>query len=282
VISSRQNAKLKDIRRLRRCKDDRALLEGPHLLDEALITGLALEEVLVTATFASSPEGRRLRHRLDRDPTLVDEKLLAEVSDSESPQGVIAIASLPRAGVDGIPRVDGATYLYCDGIQDPGNLGALARVAEASGVVAGFSSLGSVHPNHPRCLRASAGSLLRLPWTHGSTPDAVGEHLRGIEATWVQLVAHGGIDLYGVSPPTTCLLVVGSEAHGVSSEISSRCRLGIEIPLAASVESLNAATAAAVVLFEFARQRRQERPRPDRSAEQFGNSIRQSGDRVKL
>ncbi|MBZ0111781.1 MAG: RNA methyltransferase [Thermoanaerobaculia bacterium] len=256
MISSRQNAKLKDIRRLRRCKGDRALLEGPHLLEEALSADLPLEEVLFTPTFAATAEGRRLRELLDRDPTLVDEKLLAEVTDSETPQGALAIASLPRSAIDRIPQKIGMTYLYCDGIQDPGNLGALARVAEASGVVAGFSSLGSVHPNHPRSLRASAGSLLRLPWTHGADPEAVEDHLRGTTAVWVQLVAHGGIDLYEVSPPPTCVLVVGSEAHGVSPGVSQRCRFGIEIPLAAGVESLNAATAAAVVLFEFGRRRR--------------------------
>src|SRR5436305_14368987 len=133
MISSRQNQRLKDIRRLRRSKGDHALLEGPHLVADALAAGLRLEEILATPAFLASAEGRRLA-RMPGDwpvePLEVDPELLAELTDADSPRGVLAVAHLPRAGAAALP-VDvpprGRPYLHLDGLQDPGNPAALRR-----------------------------------------------------------------------------------------------------------------------------------------------------------
>ena len=255
MISSRQNSRLKDIRRLLRCKGDRTLLEGPNLVREALAFGNTIETPLMTQEFLESVEGQQIAARLESSPLIVEPRLLSELTDSTSPQGVVAVGHLPRGGIEDLPLTSGGIYLYLDGIQDPGNLGALARLAEASGAVAGLSSPGTVHPNHPRCLRASAGSLLRIPWFHGVEMNSAERRLSQINAAWVQLTAHGGHNLYDFDPPKTLVLVVGSEAHGVSEEVAQKCRRGIKIPIAAPVESLNAATAVAIVLFELNRRR---------------------------
>ena len=97
-------------------------------------------------------------------------ELLDELTDADSPRGLLAVARLPRSGVEALPVAPGRPYLYLDGLQDPGNLGALARVAEAAGAAGLALSPGCVHPNHPRALRASAGSLLRLPVAVGVEP----------------------------------------------------------------------------------------------------------------
>ncbi|HEV7517767.1 MAG TPA: RNA methyltransferase, partial [Thermoanaerobaculia bacterium] len=133
MILSRHNKTVKDIRRLRRSKGDLALLEGPHLVGEALAAGIALETVLATPEFLATPEGAALGRRLPAAPLTVAPELLSELADAESPQGLLAVARLPRLGVAGLPLRPGAAYLYLDGLQDPGNLGALARVAEAAG-----------------------------------------------------------------------------------------------------------------------------------------------------
>src|SRR5262245_23068359 len=177
MIVSRHNQKLKDIRRLRRSKGDHALLEGPHLVGEAAAAGHALETVLATPAWLETPEGSRLARRLPVAPLEIEAPLLEELTDADSPRGVLAVARLPRSGVEALPVREGGVYLFLDGLQDPGNLGALARVAEAAGAAGLALSAGTAHPNHPRALRASAGSLLRLPLAVDADPEELGRRL---------------------------------------------------------------------------------------------------------
>ena len=151
--------------------------------------------------------------------------------------------------------VEAGVYLYAEGLQDPGNLGALARVAEASGAVGLCLSPGSVHPNHPRALRASAGSLLRLPVAVRSTGGELEERLAPLSPTWAALDPRGGEDLFRCTFAGSLVLALGAEGAGLSPAVRDRCELKITVPLAPSVESLNVAVAAAVVLFEIRRQR---------------------------
>ncbi|MBW8877513.1 MAG: RNA methyltransferase [Acidobacteria bacterium] len=256
MITSRQNQRAKDIRRLRRSKGDHALLEGPHLVAAALAAGLRLDEILATPAFLASAEGRRLA-RLPGDwavePLEVDPGVLAELTDADSPRGVLAVAYLPRGGVEALPVVPSHPYLYLDGLQDPGNLGALARVAEAAGAAGLALSPGCVHPNHPRALRASAGSLLRLPVAVNAEPDALTRHLAAAHPRWTALVPRDGEDLYRADLAGTLVLAVGAEGPGLSPALLARAGLRLTIPMEPQVESLNATVAAALVLFEVRR-----------------------------
>ncbi len=255
MITSRQNAHLKTIRRLGRSKDDRALLEGPHLVAEAVAAGHELGSVLATRRFLESAPGRRLAPRLPLHPLEIDERLLAEVTDSDSPRGIVAVARLPHPPVSELPRVEDGTYLYVEGLQDPGNLGALARAAEASGATAVALSPGSVHPNHPRALRASAGSLLRLPVATGATAGALSDRLAPLAPTWAALVPRGGRNLFEMRLKGCVVLALGAEGPGLTPEVQRHASLDLTIPLQPPVESLNATVAAAVALFELCRQR---------------------------
>jgi RNA methyltransferase, TrmH family len=274
MIARRRNRTLKDIRRLRRSKGDHALLEGPHLVGEALAAGVELETVLATADFLDSPAGRALAARLGPPPFVVEPELLAAAADADSPRGLLAVAQLPRGGVTALPVVPGGTYLFVEGLQDPGNLGALARVAEAAGATAMALSPGTAHPNHPRALRASAGSLLRLPVATAVDADHLDRHLAGEGGAgnpgdpgnpgdrrapaWAALVPRGGTDLYRAAADAlrgTLVLALGAEGPGVSAGLLARARIRLTIPLAPPVESLNATVAAALVLFELRRRR---------------------------
>jgi RNA methyltransferase, TrmH family len=264
MIVSRQNRTLKDIRRLRRSKGEQALLEGPHLLAAALAAGLPIETVVATAEFLASPAGRGLAAGLPCQVLTVEPRLLDELADSDSPRGLLAVARLPRGGVEALPARPGGTYLYVEGLQDPGNLGALARVAEAAGAAGMALSAGTVHPNHPRALRASAGSLLRLPVGVGVEPDLLDRHLRGSldrAPRWMALVPRGGADLYDAPRDAldgTIVLALGSEGPGVSPALLARAALRLTIPVAPPVESLNATVAAALTLFELRHRRSSE------------------------
>jgi RNA methyltransferase, TrmH family len=253
MISSRQNQRLKDIRRLRRRQGELALLEGPHLVAEALAVGLSLEEVLATPPFLDSAEGRRLAALLPVPPLAVSPDLLADLTDADSPRGILAVARLPRTGVEALPARPGRPYLYLDGLQDPGNLGALARVAEAAGAAGLALSPGCAHPNHPRALRASAGSLLRLPVAVEAEAAALDGHLAALQPRWAALVPRGGEDLYRASLAGTLVLAVGAEGSGLSPALLARTDLRLTIPMEPAVESLNATVAAALVLFEVRR-----------------------------
>jgi TrmH family RNA methyltransferase len=255
MISSRQNQRLKDIRRLRRSKGDHAVLEGPHLVAEAVTAGLFLDTVLATPQYLASVEGAALVRRLAAAPLEVAPELLEDVTDSDAPQGILAVAHLPRPGVDALPVRRGAAYLYLEGLQDPGNVGALARVAEAAGAAGIVLSPGTAHPNHPRALRASAGSLLRLPVAVGVDPGALDGHLAAARPRWAALVPRDGEDLWRASLDGTLILAVGAEGPGLSADLTARADLRLTISMEAPVESLNATVAAALVLFEVRRRR---------------------------
>src|SRR6185295_789447 len=260
MITSRQNQRLKDIRRLRRSKGELALLEGPHLVAAALAAGIAVEEILATPAFLDAAAGRRLAPAFPVAPLEVSPDVLADLTDADSPRGLLAVARLPRRGVEALTVLAGRPYLYLDGLQDPGNLGALARVAEAAGAAGVALSPGCAHPNHPRALRASAGSLLRLAVAVGAEPEALERHLAGARPLWAALVPRDGEDLYRASLAGTLVLAVGAEGPGLSAALLARIGLRLTIPMEPPVESLNATVAAALVLFE-ARRRSATRPK---------------------
>lgn len=278
MISSSKNRWLKDIRRLRRSKGDgRLLLEGPHLLAEALDAGIELEATLATREFLEAAHGSdaaeagsdtaRLLARLPRPPLEVDAALLNELADADSPQGLVAIGRrrpcrLADIGPTGqAPESLRDVYVYADGIQDPGNFGALARVAEGSGAVALFAGPGCCRLEHPRALRSSAGSLLRLPAVESVVVGDVDAHLSLTGAApgprWLSLHPRDGTDLYSddfwaeVTGPI--VLAVGGEGPGLGEEVARRTDDYLTIPMRGPVESLNATVAAAVALFEIAR-----------------------------
>jgi len=252
VIESRRNKYIKDIRRLKRHKGDHLLLEGPHLVSEAVDGGLELEIVLATPRFLSQADPALLAG-FGPPPLEISPSLLEELTDADSPRGVLAVARLPRGGATTLPRSPAGIYLYLAGLQDPGNLGAIARAAEATGAAGLALSPGSVHPNHPRSLRASAGSLLRLPVAVDVSPHGLADHLRPLEPAWVALTPDGEHDIYRSSLTPPLVLVIGAE-RGLSPELADRCDRRLQIPMAAPVDSLNTAVAAALTLFEIRRQ----------------------------
>jgi TrmH family RNA methyltransferase len=221
MIESSKNELLKEIRRQRRSRDDLAILEGPHLVGEALAAGIALDIVLATPEFAEGAEAGLLT-RVPGGYQAVSERALRSVTESETPRGVLATARMPRGGAESIPLAAAGLYVYIDGIQDPGNLGAVARAAEATRVDGLVLGPGSAHPNHPRALRASAGSLLRLPIAINASADSLRRHLEEIDATWMALSPHGETDLFEANLSLPLVLVIGAE-RGLDPELEAAC-----------------------------------------------------------
>lgn len=243
------------MRQARRCKGDLALVEGPHLVAEAAAAGIDFVDLLATPELLDSAAGRELLPRLPRAPQPVAADALASVLDADSPRGIAGVARLPRAGVAALPRRPDGVYLYLAGLQDPGNLGALARSAEAAGAAGLALAPGTVHPNHPRALRASAGSLLRLPVAVGVELAALDRHLAELAPRRVALATRGGESLWKADLDGALVLLLGAEGPGLPAQLDARADVGVTIPLAEPVESLNATVAASLVLFEIRRRR---------------------------
>jgi TrmH family RNA methyltransferase len=249
MIESSQNEVIKDIRRVRRSKGVEAVLEGPHLVLEALRLGMPLRTVLATAEFVATAEGREILESLPRPPLLAAGRILESLADADSPRGILAVCRLPRAGLEEVAPAPAETWLYLDGIQDPGNLGALARVAEGLGARGLLLSPGCADPNHARALRASAGSLLRVAVAVRVEAAAARELFSAVCARWIGLEAHRGsqpLDQLEASAAT--VLAVGSEGPGLSEATRAVLDSRVTIPLQGRLESLNVAVAAALVL----------------------------------
>ena len=264
-------------RRSSRREEGRYLIDGPVLLAEALEAGVGLE-----AVYAEPDADHVLLERVSSagvEVVPVADAALKKVLDLVNPRSVVAVALQRKAALEEVLAAAGADLgpvLALVGLQDPGNAGTLIRVAEASGCVGVVLTDGSVDAWNPKVVRASAGSVLRVALCDAV---ALADLLAGISEHGLETIVTvaGG----GAPPETTpmsggCVVIVGSESSGVPSEVAEAATSPVTIPMAGSVESLNAAVAGALVLFEAARQRRDARDlrRPGRS---MRNAFRSDG-----
>jgi TrmH family RNA methyltransferase len=263
TITSAANPLLKDVRRAvaRGALTQRGwcVAETFHLLEEALRSQCDVKMVLAAESAQSAAEAH-LREAPGVKFMVLPDALFQGISDTGTSQGVMALVAPPAWSVQQLFGGD-ALVVVLDGLQDPGNAGAILRAAEAFGATGAMFLKGTVSPHNPKTLRASAGSLFRIPYVHGLDAELALCALRqnqvepfaGLPAArdgWVRPLAD--VDLTG-----KCALIVGNEARGVGAEMR-RAAVGVCIPTV-GVESLNAAVAAGILLYEARRQRR-ERP----------------------
>ncbi len=186
---------------------------------------------------------------------------LAKVLDLTTPQAMVAVAEVSTVGVEDLTKaaVDAQRpLLVLVALSDPGNVGTSMRVAEAAGAVGVVLTEGSADVFNPKTVRASAGSLFRVPVSQGATLNTVVANCSATGlATWATVVA-GGTTLEDVALGGAGALLIGAEAHGLDAIAVGASSVSVSIPMAGQTESLNAGVAAAVVLFEAARQRRAE------------------------
>ena len=248
TITSRRNPLLRQVRhaasRRRLTDSGAALAESPHLLDEALRSGIEIERVFASASAAAAVAARIPPHRRIR-LHVVDDRLFGQVATTSRSQGVLSLVKLPEPDPDAV--FEGLTIVL-DGVQDPGNAGTIARSAEAFGASGMVFLKGSASPANPKALRAAAGSLFRLPILSGIEAGTFAELARQHGKTVFAAEARGGVPLVEAGISDSGAVVIGSEAHGVAPVILDGAT-PIAIPTK-SVESLNAATAATVIMYE--------------------------------
>lgn len=241
-------------------------MEGATLVAEAFASGLEVREVLVESAAEVPPGVHDVLSRAAQQGTpvaRVEPGVLAGVLDMVSPQPVVATVSLPKPASPGgsplAPVGDGGALAFAlDRVADPGNVGTLLRSAEAAGVCRVLCGPGTADPFAPKVVRAAAGSLFRLvPEEVADLRSALGAYR---EAGWALLGATGdGTPFDRTDFPDRTVLVLGSEAHGLSAEVAGELTARVAVPMAGRVESLNVAVAGSVLAFEYARQQRSRR-----------------------
>jgi TrmH family RNA methyltransferase len=260
-ITSAANPLLKDVRRAiargALTPEGWCVAETFHLLEEALRSDCEVKIVLAAESVRSAAEAHVQRLNAVKVVVLPD-ALFQSIAGTETSQGVMALVNPPAWRLEQLFRGN-ALVVVLDGLQDPGNAGAIIRAAEAFGATGAIFLKGTVSPYNSKTLRASAGSLFRIPYLHGVDAELARAALRqndvelfaGVPASHNAAVRSlASVDLTG-----KCGLIIGNEARGVDKDLRAAA-LDVSIPTV-GVESLNAALAAGIMLYEARRQRSQ-------------------------
>ncbi len=255
VITSKDNPRIKAVAKLNnsaRARREAGLFvaEGLRLVQDAALNGYRFPEVYYT-------EDIKNKHREElesvlsaaRQAYLVSNEVMAKLSDTVTPQGIVAVCEIPEYGK---LNCDGGLFIALENTANPSNLGAIARSAEAFGVKGIVISSSSCDPFAPKALRAGMGALLRLPLY--IVPDFKSELLRlktdGMKL-YASVVSDKAMDITSAPKSESRVLLIGNEANGLTEEIASLCDYRVTIPMIGRAESLNAATAATVLIWEM-------------------------------
>lgn len=256
LIQSRDNPFYKELVKLsvstrQRSKVEQTLLDGVHLLSSYLDCGNFPLHIIVNAAALQNVEISTLLKRAGNVPiSQLENKLFAELSELKTPTGVLALIELPSA--DTIPDFHFALLL--ENIQDPGNLGSILRSAAAAGCDAVFLSKGCADAWSPKVLRAAMGGHFALRILDNQDLHGVAQAFTG---TLLAACLHGSLSLFDCNLRGSIAFLIGNEGSGLSSEMLDLAKQHFKIPMPGKVESLNAAAATAICLFEAVRQRHQ-------------------------
>ncbi|HKT79158.1 MAG TPA: RNA methyltransferase [Vicinamibacterales bacterium] len=258
-IASRQNSIVKRFRDAARRGSDVMLLDGAHLVAEAATAQVVLRHVIVERAAATRPDVEALVNILEARGIEVAEAAASVVdaaSPVRTPTGIVAVADRPRHSTARLYDSSSPLVLIACDIQDPGNLGAIVRVAEAAGASGVVAAGASADPFGWKSLRGSMGSALRLPIAVVKQSDDAVADARRRGCRIISTVPREGTPLDSAILTGSIAILIGSEGSGLPSAIVEAADDRVTIPMARPVESLNAAVTSALLLYEAMRQRR--------------------------
>lgn len=255
TIRSRQNARLKDLRqRLVRSSgpsDGLIAIEGEHLLREALRSGLRVHSIFVREDHAWATDWAEAGNS---PAFFVANDAFDHACATESPQGIAALVEAPQWSFDALLQTVNSLFVVLAGLQDPGNVGTIIRTAEAFGATGILLTPGTVNPWNQKVLRAAAGSSFRLPVVSLEDESPL-QRLQEKKFPIYACAARAGASILDTDLRPPMALVIGNEGAGIPQAVLRYCTATVHIPCPGPVESLNAAVAASVLLYEAARQR---------------------------
>lgn len=261
MITSRDNSLLRRARLVRDGKDTSLIfIEGLRLCEEALQSGLTIHAVIYSDQFARKERAALLLERLSQVCDRlgeVSESLLATISFTKTPQGMIVLAERPASGSSLLEAHDKSPQLLVllAGINNPVNVGAIIRSAEAAGATGVIAMEHTTDPFSPKSLRGAMGSAFRIPmWSGVTFEEAIAWCAKhNIKTVCAEL--NGAAQLTEIDWRVSCALILGPESTGLTPEQVRMANEAVRIPMQGEVESLNVGVAAAILLYEAARQR---------------------------
>lgn len=260
VITSLSNARVKNLSLLQKKAKERSeqgvfVIEGWKMFEEAVDAGLLVKAYASESFYREKlQENPGYFHDLDYD--VLADSVFKEVSDTKTPQGIMGIVKQISYDLDDILRTPAVCLLLLEDIRDPGNMGTIIRTAEGAGINGIVYSDTSVDIYNPKVIRATMGSIFRVPLYQSENFYGILKKLKE------QKISIFAAHLSGIPYDTegsfrkSCAILIGNEANGLTEQACALADIRIKIPMAGKVESLNAAVAAAILMYEAARQRR--------------------------
>ena len=256
-IEGRHNALVKQLRKAfshgEPTADGYSAIEGIRILEEALRSGLRFQAVFFSNSGTSKAERLLPQIAAHAEALVLPDKLFASVVPSETPQGVAALVRVKEFSVEDVLARSGVgPIVVIAGLQDPGNLGTILRSAEAFGAGGVILGEGTVHHLNAKVVRASAGSVFRLPIATGKLAEVI-QAMKQRKIRCLATSSHKGVPLPQANLEAPLAIFIGSEGAGVPRELVRDVDELLAIPHSSQVESLNAGVAASIVLYEAAR-----------------------------
>ncbi|MBO8138390.1 MAG: RNA methyltransferase [Desulfotomaculum sp.] len=259
----RNNPRIKYLRKLSRKhfrqKEKKFIIEGIRFVEELLYSNWVTEALFYSPKLLDNNRGKKLLQRAEEQNIQcwqVQDKIFREIADTGNPQGVLALVNMPRYRLeDALPGDKPAMVVLVDGVQDPGNLGTIIRTADAAAATGVILLKGTVDLYNPKTLRSTMGSLFHLPVV---AAESRRETLNILHDKGLKLIVgqpYGGVKVNEINLKGNVGLVIGNEANGPSEETISMADEKVTIPMPGRAESLNAAVACAIMLYEAVRQR---------------------------
>lgn len=259
-LTGSQNPLVKEIRALKnksgREEKGHFFIEGMRFVAEALKEKIHIRYLMVSDTFSTDAASAELLQSIDDkvDCYMLTDSLFASISDTQNPQGILAVLDLKKEQLEHAD-LNGGLLVLLDEIKDPGNMGTIIRTADAAGCEGVVVPAGCVDIYNPKVLRATMGSIFHIPVYHCEKIEAAVKIVR--ENGFKICASHleGATSIYDADLTGSVALVIGSESEGIGKETVKAADMLLKIPMPGRAESLNASVAAGIMIFEAARQR---------------------------
>ncbi|MDO4481433.1 MAG: RNA methyltransferase [Bacillota bacterium] len=263
-ITSKDNFVIKRLKQLesRKYRDRLGMfvLEGPSVIEESIRENIGLEFALYSDSFIQNgAAGNIIRGLEGRGVPVysVEDRMFAAVSGTETPQGILAAARKPEWDSSVLEK-PGANFIVLDRVADPGNMGTIIRTSEAAGFEGIVVIKGSADPYSGKVSRAAAGALMRMPVFYAASGKELVDMMKKNGKRTVCTDPRSSVYYYDIDISRDTAIIIGNEASGVSGEIFENADLTAGIPMEGKTESLNAAVASCILMYESLRQRNKQ------------------------
>lgn len=261
LITSNQNPAVKEIKSLKNKKyreeKGQYFIEGIRFVEEALKEKAVINSIVVSENLNNVKGGEEILEKVKglKVPVYtVRDKIFKDISDTENPQGIMAVVKMTASSLEEILR-KGSLIIVMDAIQDPGNMGTIIRTADAAGVTGIIVSKGCVDTYNPKVLRSTMGSIFHV--NIHNTED-LSETINKIKERGITVLAahlQGEANYFEQDMKRDCAIIIGNEANGISDDAAQQADVLVKIPMPGKSESLNASVAAGLLMYEAVRQR---------------------------